>query len=280
MARMKLDYFRSLSLAAMVSLSTMSARADEVDQITVLGHQLAIKDDPVGKALYVDGKNVMADFMIGIDGTPLIVEGQPVVLASDANGGNGCEVSPFYISFPPTGEPVVTPLLDTCVLPTVVNKGDHLELTQPPNPAAPGDKWTYAPSTGFVHVATITYQPDQAQGWKNVADHRLDSIYSVMANSEIAVQIDHLLGSEADDFRKYLTGPALKGEYHGNDFFGVGCQAHNCDSAQAIIYLDDGTQTPYVAWKDDNAKIAVRPPVKEWPKKARVQLKAWAQKYM
>jgi hypothetical protein len=69
MAGMKLDCLRTLGLAAIVSLFTVSARADDVDHMTVLGHQLAIKDDPAGKALYVDGKNVMADFMIGIDGT-------------------------------------------------------------------------------------------------------------------------------------------------------------------------------------------------------------------
>jgi hypothetical protein len=62
-------------------------------------------------------------------------------------------------------------------------------------------------------------------------------------------------------------------------YLGMACTSHMCTEEEALLAADIPQKKVYLAWKPMNAKIVVRPPVKEWPAQARTALKDWAAKW-
>jgi len=50
-----------------------------------------------------------------------------------------------------------------------------------------------------------------------------------------------------------------------------------CREQEALLFLSAKDRRAYAAWKPHQKKIIVHPPVKQWPEKAKQELRAWAE---
>ncbi len=243
-------------------------------EIKMFGHDVQIRRDDNDRELVVDGTSIFSDFSVTLTDEAL-VSGVPVVIGEISSGGNCCAPSVFVMSFEP-GKParIDGPIEPDGDLQRKIEP-NQIVLASTPEPDSDGQSWIWRVGVGLQALPPTPFRPDEHKGWAQVKAHLLQSPYDIFSYGEINRQLNEILGEDKDYFPPYLRDRP-EGKYLGDDYFGTGCVPHMCLDVGAMIYLSTSTKKVYVAWKPEDGPVEVRPNVKEWPKKARKQLKEWA----
>jgi hypothetical protein len=245
--------------------------------MTMFGHKVEVVKQDDELALTVDGSRLLANAYLMIE-EMAVVGNVPVAIGSSSNGGNACPGDRFVLSFSPGAVPRLDGQPDDCVGLEVENKGDHLLFFSQPIPGRAGVQWSWTAPDGFKPLADVAFTPNAATGWDALRDHKAAHPAELFSNAAVAKEIYALLGADKEQYERSITGVG-SGSFDGDVFTGMACTPHMCTEEEAILVADIDSRTVYLAWKPFNKKIIVRPPVKQWPDKARAALKDWAAKW-
>lgn len=265
----------TLKYALAVLLFSSHADATEVGRF--FGHDIRISGEYPDLSLDIDGQSVLKDAIITLSEVSL-VDGVPALIGERSAGGNACDGSPFIVSFPLNAAPRLDGPIDSCSTVTVDVRQERLDFHTKPFPGRDGENWSWTPSDGLKALNSTVFAPDPNKGWANLRERKLEHPVNVFEYGEIAKQLDELLAADKANFETIIVGVG-NGKFNGDDYVGTSCAAHMCTSTGALIYLSAADRKVYVAWKPDGGKIVVRPEVKQWPSKPRLELKEWAEKW-
>ncbi|MGV8937791.1 MAG: hypothetical protein ACOH2J_11760 [Allorhizobium sp.] len=264
-------------LASALVLGACPAAWAENSAIRLFGREIVVADGEDGQVLTIDGEQVLTNVYISVD-EGIVIDGVPVLVGTSSPGGNACEGSPFVITLKKGEAPVLSGPIESCAGMEMTEEADQLAFASQAYPGRDSERWTWSPSSGFEEQQSVAFEPDGEKGWAEFGSDRLSHPAELMNYAEIAIQIDQMLGDDKDLLETLLTGPG-SGAYKGSLYVGNACMAHNCDQAQALILADAQQREVYLAWKPEGEKIVVRPPVSDWPARAKVELRAWAVKW-
>jgi hypothetical protein len=263
-------------LAAAWLVAPSLASADDL-AITMFGHKVEISKDGDDQALKVDDRKLLGDRYVTIEEI-VVVAGVPAVIGTSSSGGNACPGDRFVLSFQTDAVPRLDGQPDGCVGLEAENKGARLLFSSQPIPGRPGVQWTWTATEGFKPLENVDFKPDDSKGWDALRDHKAMHPAELFSNAGVAADIYALLGADRAQYERSITGVG-SGTFDGDVFVGMACTPHMCTEEEAILVADIDSRTVYLAWKPMNRKIIVRPPVKQWPDKARAALKDWAAKW-
>lgn len=264
--------FRTCIIAILLAPGVLAA-----DVSRFFGHEIAITGENPERSLEIDGRSVLKDAIISISEVT-VIGGVPTLVGERSAGGNACDASPFIISFPQSGQPRIDGPIDSCAYVPREIKRDSILFSTPAVPGSDGERWSWTPADGLKKSTSVAFKADAAKGWATLRERTLEHPADVFSFSEIADQLSSLLGADRSAFEDIITGVG-GGEFRGDNYIGIACTRHMCDSTGAIVFLSTADRKVYVAWKPDGEKIVVRPPVKEWPDEPRQALKTWAAKW-
>jgi hypothetical protein len=263
-------------LAAVWLAAPSLASADDL-AMTMFGHKIEISRDGDDLALKVDDRKLIADRYVMIEEIALVA-GVPAVIGTSSSGGNACPGDRFVVSFQPNAVPRLDGQPDGCIGLDVENKGDHLLFSSQPIPGRAGVQWAWTAAEGFKPLDNVDFKPDDSKGWDALRDHQATHPSALFSNAAVAADIYALIGADRAQYERSITGVG-SGSFDGDVFVGTACTPHMCTDEEAILVADIASRSVYLAWKPINEKIIVRPPVKQWPVKARAALKDWAAKW-
>ncbi|ANM11003.1 MULTISPECIES: hypothetical protein [unclassified Rhizobium] len=266
------------SLALIAATSWISAAtAGELD-MRLFGHHVAIsKTTDSQDSLKIDDREVLKNYYVDIDKVH-VVKGIGVAVGTSSAGGNAREGSPFVISFPNDGNPRIDRPFDSCFPVTVKPSEETLILSSSATPNQPGQKWEWSASAGFKEVKGEAFVADTKKGLDQLRERFVTHPGGLLDYAEIGAEINRLAGSDKALVNDILIGVG-SGEFKGDLFVGTSCSRHMCMDQEAVVVADLASRTIYLAWKPSGQKIKVNPPVKEWPDKAKAELREWAAKW-
>lgn len=266
-----------LALIGILSLTTISL-ADDFNAI-LFGHSVEIYGK-TEETMHLDGKSTITDGRLTIDEI-LMVGGIPTLIGNSFSGGASCEGSPFVVSFPTNSNPRIDgPIEGTdCALVTRKVGDTGITFSIAPSAGRVGKAWVWTPSGGITEGSSIEMQPDMSKGFATLRERTIKHPSELFSYGEVSRAISDLLGTDLKTYRETLDGTG-SGKFVGDDYVGTACTPHMCGLQEAMVFVSARERRIYAAWKPDQKKIEVRPPLHDWPEKARAELAAWAKKWM
>jgi hypothetical protein len=265
------------ALALLLSLASVH-HADAIEIDAIAGHSVQVVEKDFQKALVVDGREIHVDQYISFEAA-YALGGSLVLVGSSSAGGNACEATPFVLSFPGSGKPRLDGPLESCALISHRVEGDQIHFSAASVPGRDQERWQWTAEGGVLELDRVAFAPDKALGWDSLRERSMSHPSEAFANAEIASSLSALLGADFDHFQDLMAGVG-GGEFKGDDFVGTSCRPHACLDEAGMIFLSSRDRRAYAAWKPEGRKIVVYPaPVKDWPDKAKVELRRWAQSW-
>ncbi|MGX5721729.1 hypothetical protein [Shinella zoogloeoides] len=273
---MSRQWVRTFSLVGFLLGALAPVHAVELEKIA--GHTVEIREKDFEKVLVVDGRELHTNQIVFLD--DVYAFGDTVALVgTSSGGGNACDGAPFVLSFPGRGAPRIDGPIDSCVSVSWAVEGAGLVFSTVSVPGRETERWQWTAERGIAPLASVAFQADAASGWANLRERTFTHPSDAFGNGEIAASLKMVLGSDFEHFQTLMTGVG-SGEFKGDDFVGTACRPHACLDEAGLIFLSSGERRAYAAWKPDGGKIAVFPaPVKDWPEKARAELREWAKQW-
>lgn len=251
--------------------------ADAIDIGKIYGHEITLAEQDYEKILKVDGREMHRNAIILFEELTT-VSGVPIIIGSSSGGGNACDGSPFVISLPIDGKAKLDGPIDSCATMSHDIEKDKIIFSTPNLPGKGQDKWQWTANEGLKKAGSVAFKASDNSGWNALREQTISYPWDVFDNVEISAQIKQLLGSDFHKYQTILTGMG-SGEYSRGDYFGQSCTPHSCTFEEAILYLSYSDKKVYAAYKLDGQKIKVFPVVKEWPDKAKAELRNWSRKW-
>lgn len=266
-----------LALIVILSFTTASI-ADDFNAI-LFGRSVEIYGE-TEETMHLDGKPTITDGRLTIDEIT-IVNGIPTLVGNSLSGGNACEGSPFIVSFPPSGQPRIDGPIEgaDCALVTRKVEDTAITFSTAPSAGRVGKIWVWTPSAGLAEQVSVEMQPDLTKGFATLRERTVKHPSDLFSYGEISSAISDLLGPDLGAYRETLDGTG-SGKFVGDDYVGTACTPHMCGLQEALVFVSAKEHRIYAAWKPDQKKIKVRPPLDHWPDKARAELATWARKWM
>ncbi|RWA81739.1 hypothetical protein [Mesorhizobium sp.] len=268
---------KSLTTATLLVIAA-PAMADDFNAI-LFGHSVEIygKTD---ETMHLDGKPVITDGRLTIDEIATVDE-IPTLIGNSFSGGASCEGSPFVVSFPPTNNARIDgPIEGTdCALVTRKVEDTGITFSIAPSAGRVGKIWVWTPTAGLTEGPSVEMQPDITKGFATLRERTVTHPSELFSYGEVNRAIGDLLGADLKAYRQTLDGTG-SGKFVGDDYVGTACAPHMCGLQEALVFVSAKEHRIYAAWKPDQKKIEVRPPLHDWPEKARAELAAWAKKWM
>ncbi|MDO5897886.1 hypothetical protein [Agrobacterium sp. Azo12] len=252
------------------------ATAASID-IKMFGHHVIIQQRDFEQVLSIDGRDVLKDSILTVDDVRMI-SGIPTIIGSSSPGGNACDSSPFVVSFPTDGNPRVDGPIESCYPVNADVLPDKIVFSTRALPTSPGQTWTWTPKDGLAKSADQQFVADSSKGWSALREKTATHPSDLLSYGEIAAQINGLLATEKDFYSDIILGVG-SGSFEGDYFVGSACTRHMCNEQEALLVAGIQEKKVFLAWKPSGEKIVVRPPVKEWPDKAKFALREWAEKW-
>ncbi len=259
-------------ILASLMLSTGFASAVEIGRVA--GHEIALEKTADGTILKADGKRLFKEQILGLEDLT-VISGNAVIIGFASPGGNACEGSPFILTLPKDAPVKFDGPIDTCRYLERSITATGIEFTTSPVPGEETQHWSWTPDAGLKQLAPKPFAPTRGTGWENLRERSFTHPADALQNAGIRADVEKLLGPRFSAFQAIITGTG-SGKFEGDDFFGSACSTHMCGEEEAILYLSAADRRIYAAFKPSQEKIAVSPPVKEWPDKPRQHLKEWA----
>jgi hypothetical protein len=262
-------------VAIAVSCCVQTAAGFDLDKVS--GHTIVVEGSMPEQELKVDGHSFYKNAIILFDEL-IVIDNTPALLGTSSPGGNACDGSPFVLSFPPHSQPKLDGPLDSCAWFQHENSDSSVVFSTHPVPGKSTEHWNWTPTDGFAQLPDTPFAADPSLGWDNLRERTLGHPAEVFKNEDLSASVKALLGSRFDWFQALMTGVG-SGEFIGDDYVGTSCRPHMCMDEAGLLFLSAHDRRVFVAWKPDGQKIVVMPPVKEWPDKAKGELRSWAAKW-
>ncbi len=267
-----------LTLSTIGFLAGAAPFAGALELEKVAGHTVEIQEKDFEKALIVDGRELHKNQIVFLNDVYAFGD-ITVLVGTSSGGGNACDGSPFVLSFPRSGAPRIDGPIDNCASVSWQVDGANIVFSTGNIPGRETERWQWTAERGIAPLASVAFQPDAASGWGNLRERTFTHPSDAFANGEIAASFKMVLGSDFQQFQELMTGVG-SGQFKGDDFVGTACRPHACLDEAGLIFLSSSDRHVYVAWKPVDGKIAVFPsPVKDWPEKAKVELREWAKQW-
>jgi hypothetical protein len=266
---------RSLVLLPCLLHPLNQGRAAEIRKLA--GHAVEVKEADTEKSLTVDGRELHRNQLIFLDDIYGFAS-TLIVVGSSSAGGNACDSAPFVLSFPNGGAPRFDGPLETCMSVDHQVEGSEIVFSSAPIPGRETERWKWTLESGFQSLGSKPFVPEAAD-WSSLRERRLSHPADAFRNAGIMASISKTLGRDFNHFQQLMTGVG-SGEFKGDDFLGSACRPHACMDEAGLLFLSAHDRRVFAAWKPEGQKIVVYPsPVKDWPDKAKNELRAWAKKW-
>jgi hypothetical protein len=260
-------------VGALLAAAVLPVWAAEITSLA--GHTVEIKERDSEKSLVVDGRELHRNQFILLD--EAYAFGQTlVVVGSSSAGGNACDSAPFVLSFPQGGAARLDGPLDSCTSVTHEVQGSTLLFSTGNIPGQQRERWQWSAEGGITSLAAAPFEADKSVGWASLRERKFGHPADAFKSAEIAESVRQLMHADFDHFQALMTGVG-SGQFKGDDFVGSACRPHACLDEAGMIFLSSPDRQVYAAWKPEGRKIVVYPsPVKNWPEKAKAELRNWA----
>lgn len=255
-----------------LALATSPLHAAEFD-VSIFGHKMVISALDTGRSLTIDGQELIKDEILSIDDIRL-VSGVPVVVGQSSPGGNRCASTPFVISLPSSGKPHIDGPIENCRPVTMQASPNELHFSTTPLPNEDGQNWVWKPDTGFQSASDSPFKTDSSKGWAQLKRSEISHPGDILSFEEIAVQINDLLGPAKVPYIDIIMGT---GSAQFDKDYLIGSSFSRSHEEEALLIASISNKKVFLAWRSEGKKIQVRPPIKEWPAKAKAELRNWSQ---
>lgn len=268
---------RSAFIVAITVLPAGIQPAKAIDIESLFGHTVRLEGEYPERALKIDGRELHRNAILLFDQV-IIVNGVPALIGSSSDGGNMCDGTPFVVSFPVDGKPRFDGPIDACANIGHEVYEDRIVFSTNNIPGKGREQWSWTPADGLKELGDMAFVAEDKSGWQALRERSFQHPSDALKNAEIAAALKSLLGSDFEAFQEIITGTG-GGEFKSDDYVGTTCTAHMCMEEEAFLFLSAKDRQAFAAWKPYERKIVVHPPVKQWPEKAKQELRAWAEKW-
>ncbi len=264
-----------VTVITLLVLLISAGQSSAIEIREIAGHRVQVLEKELQKALVVDDREIHVDQYITFDAA-YALSGSLVLIGSSSAGGNACDGSPFVLSFPAGANPRFDGPLESCAIVEHRVEDDRIEFTTRKVPGRDQERWEWTAKDGIQALSAVAFSPDPAAGWESLRERSISHPSEAFANGAIAASLADLLGSDFGNFQGVMAGVGA-GEFKGDDYVGTSCRPHMCLDEAGLIFLSGRDRRAYAAWKPEGGKIVVYPsPVKDWPEKAKAELRQWA----
>lgn len=266
----------AVTVVAMVTSQIGIANA-AVFEMKMFGHHVVVLQRDFEQVLSIDGREVLKDAILNMEDIRLI-SGTPAIVGSSSAGGNACDAAPFVVSFPRDSNPRVDGPIESCRPVRMDVLADQLTFSTTALPNSRGEIWTWTPASGFTKSGHKDFVANTSRGWSELREKTVSHPSELLSFGEVAAQINVLLGAEKGEYSDIILGVG-SGSFDGDYFVGSACTRHLCQEEEALLVASVQGKQVFLAWKPSGEKIVVRPPVKQWPERAKAALREWAEKW-
>lgn len=251
-------------------LAMLLGSAAVAQDLTVAGHQIAVKDDGMGSAaLLVDGEVLHENGVIYLDEASQSVGGVTVVTGVAGSGGNACGAAPFVLAFPEGAAPALYGPVDSCREFTIQAQPDALVFATEPLPSEPGEVWVWNPTTGLTEASPEEFSADSGAGWEVVPTLKGAHPVDAMKLAPVLSALQAGLGADYPVFAERISDLG-SGDLTAEGYLGQACLKYTCETDWAVLYLHAASQRVFAAWAvSGEAKPHVWPEdTGDWPVEA------------
>lgn len=234
-----------------------------VSNFKAAGHEIQISNnlDAGETKLVVDGKQMHVEHYIGIDEIA-VVGSTWVIVGSSSGGGNACEATPFVLSLP-NGEPArFDGPLETCAVVSHTIKENMITFEEPATPNYAGTSFAWTLDSGFTVLSReeFSVEVDKEMGWAELRQRDVQHPSDLLTYGEIASQIHALLGAHRKEYEAIIFGTG-SGEFRGGKYIG---RAWTRGGDEAFLIADITNRRVFLAWKQTDKPLEVRPKLSDW----------------
>lgn len=265
-----------IAAAASMTITGSAVAADGLGTNKLFGHDVTISGPSNEEVLKVDGREMHQNAYVSLDEVT-IVDGTPVAIGNSSMGGNACDGAYFFLSFPKNAAPKLDGPIESCFSTSYEVHDAEVIVATGNIPGEGQSRWRWTPANGIQPLDKVAFSADK-NGWEILRERKIGHPGQLLSNGEISAQLKQMIGGSYESFQRTLNGVG-SGEFQSDDWFGQSCTPHMCTEEEAIVFLSGRDRKVYAAWKPYGQKIKVWPPVKEWPEKAKVHLRSWADKW-
>lgn len=113
----------------------------------------------------------------------------------------------------------------------------------------------------------------------DLRNKRLSKPEDIFKHPGMFLPTETLLTGYRETVMSMVRGGQGTVEDKGNVIVGTSCLPDECNDKSLMFALDPTSKRILFAWKTPGNPIVVKPPVKEWPRPARVELAAWSKRW-
>ena len=201
-----------------------------------------------GQSMTVDGAEILSDWLIFADDTQTL-PGGAVLYGVAGAGGNACDAAPFALWLPEGKPAELSGPIETCSFLEARPIEGGVAWASASMPGRMTERWQWTVAEGLQALDPTPFAPDAGRGWDDLqnlgGEHpsealRLEPVYKALTEG---------LGEAG--FQSFAERLAELGssELTGEGYQGDGCLKFTCDEDWAVIYLDGGSERPFVIWK-------------------------------
>lgn len=265
-----------LGLSLLFVASAFAGKPVRWQPLELFGRKIALIDtDDDGRQLEVEGKIVALNGVIALDKIGVI--GQTgYAIGYAGSGGNACAPARFIITFLP-GEPArFDGPIGECQSVEFVSSGVGFVFEETSS-YGNGTRWVWLPETGFSAPQKTATTPDPMI-WQNALELKAQHPNQIFGYGTIAKRLVEMLGPDEATFKSLLEEVGSV-DIKGDAVIGTSCLKIQCPDETAFYIIDVAKKQAYLAWKEGNKSVAVRPDVKAWPVAFRRRLDEWARPF-
>lgn len=265
-----------LGLSLLLMASASAGKPVRWQPLELFGRKIALIDtDDEGRQLEVEGKVVAENGVIALEKIGVI--GQTgYAIGYAGSGGNACAPARFIIAFLPGKPARFDGPIGECQNVEFVNSGVGFVFEETSS-YGNGTRWVWLPETGFSAPQKTATAPDPMI-WQNALELKAQHPGLIFSYGTIAGRLAEMLGQDEATFKRLLDGVGSV-DVEGDAVIGTSCLKLHCPDETAFYIVDVSKKQAYLAWKERDKPVAVRPEVKAWPAAFRRRLAEWARPF-
>lgn len=265
-----------IGLGLFLAASAQAGKPVRWQPLELFGRKIALIDtDDDGRQLEVEGKLVAENGVIALEKIGVIGQAG-YAIGYAGSGGNACAPARFIIAFLPGKPARFDGPIGECQNVEYVSSGVGFVFEESTS-YGNGTRWVWLPETGFSAPQKTATAPDPMI-WLNALDLKAQHPSQIFSYGTIASRLVEMLGPDEATFKRLLNGLGSV-DVEGDAVVGSSCLKIQCPDETAFYIVDVSKKQVFLAWKESDKPIAVRPDVKAWPPAFRRRLAEWARPF-
>lgn len=230
------------------ALAVLWASTALAEEMTVAGHEVAVRADDMGSAaLLVDGEVLHENGAIYLDEATQSVAGVTVVTGASGSGGNACGAAPFVLALPEGASPQLYGPVDSCREFSLQVQPEALVFSTEPLPSEPGEVWVWTPVSGLTEASPEEFSADATTGWQAVRTLAQAHPVEAMKLAPVLAALETGLGADYPAFAERISDLG-SGDLTAEGYLGQACLKYTCEADWAFLYLHPASEGVFTAW--------------------------------